>query len=274
MSVLIVVGSSFTFLTFTSWSSVLSWTSVFSWSSVLSWTSVFSWSSVSVVTSRLSFTLDWFLFTFLGLFSFLFNWSLLSNNWSFFNLLSNWNLFNWLDNFWFWDNDWLGLLWFLDLSFLYWFWLNWLFSFLFNWLNNLILSNQSFNRFFKFKITGKSSQNLGDVFSAFNQRDSRFLSKCFVQFSKFISFFPVNVSSQDSDSVSELVKFLELVVSVLLNVFSISLSEEISDTFKSASLLFIFNSSVNLFNLFWFEITFLFKFINFNEFFVNVSNPL
>lgn len=71
-----------------------------------------------------------------------------------------------------------------------------------------------------------------------------------------------------------MIKLLKLMVSVLLGVFSISLSVEISNTLKFASLFFVFDSSVNLFDLFRFEITLLFQLIDFCEFFVNVPDSL
>ncbi len=145
--------------------------------------------------------------------------------------------------------------------------------FLLRLFSNLIFSNKCFEGFFKLEISGKSSQDFWDIFCAFGQREIWGGSEGFVKFWEFFSFLEVGRSSQDGDGVGKLIEFLELVVSVLFKVLSVSFSEKVSDTFKFSFLSFILTSSVNLFILFGFEIILLFEFVDFSQLFVNVSYP-
>jgi hypothetical protein len=56
-------------------------------------------------------------------------------------------------------------------------------------------------------------------------------------------------------------------------VFSVGLSVEVSIALKLFFLSFILSFPVNLFGLFGFEITLLFKFVDLSELFVDVSHP-
>jgi hypothetical protein len=92
------------------------------------------------------------------------NW-LFNYNWSLLNNRLRYLLF------WFFNFDLLNSL-LLNRLLLFWF--------LFRLFCNLIFTNKRFNRFFKFKIIGESSQSLRNTFSTFCQRKSWRFSKCFI----------------------------------------------------------------------------------------------
>ena len=94
-----------------------------------------------------------------------------------------------------------------------------------------------------------------------------------VEISKSIGILEIGRASEDGYGVGQLIEFLELDVSVLLKVFSVGLSEEVGDTFESASFVFVLGFPVNLFDLFRFEVSFLFQVFNFCKLFVDVSDP-
>jgi hypothetical protein len=153
--VIVVISSSFTsFLAFNLWLTI----SIVRFSVVVSWSIFTFWSIASISLSLLSSFLtllpfSWFAFNCsLRLSSLLFFSFLFSNN---FNYLGGFD-FNWLFNFnwfrnWFWNS--LDFSWDFWNFFNNWFWLN-LLNFL-GW----VLFDQSCQRFFKFIIGSKFSQN-------------------------------------------------------------------------------------------------------------------
>ena len=78
-------------------------------------------------------------------------------------------------------------------------------------------------------------------------------------------------SMVDGNGSGEYFKFFELIVSVMSCIFSVDFFEESGIFFNSGSLLNECFSTIDFFDLFWFEIVFAFEFCDFCEFFVDVT---